>query len=59
MQMLEAFHGQRFDLSQLAQEFDHVHGQQYELERQLVPAYVTTPDLAARIGGTVQFGHFG
>jgi hypothetical protein len=46
MRMLQAFHGQRFDLSLLAQEFDRKHGQRYKVERQVVPAHVTTPDLA-------------
>jgi SAM-dependent methyltransferase len=47
MRMLEAFLGQRFDLTALATEFEQQHGQQYRLERQLVPAHVTTPDLAS------------
>jgi SAM-dependent methyltransferase len=44
MRMLEAFHGQRFDLSALAREFEGAHGQQYRVERQLVDAQVTTAD---------------
>jgi SAM-dependent methyltransferase len=44
MRMLEAFHGRRFDLAALAQEFESKHGQSYQVERQLVPAEVTTPD---------------
>ncbi len=47
MRMLEAFLGRRFDLAALAQEFEVQHGRQYQVERQLVPAHVTTPDFAA------------
>jgi SAM-dependent methyltransferase len=47
MRMLDAFLGQSFDLAALAQEFDEEHGQQYQVERQLVPAHVTAPDLAS------------
>jgi len=47
MRMLDAFLGQRFDLAALAQEFEEEHGQQYRVERQLVSAHVTTPDLAS------------
>jgi SAM-dependent methyltransferase len=46
MRMLEAFHGRRFDLAALAGEFEEEHGQQYQVERQVVPAHVTAPDLA-------------
>jgi SAM-dependent methyltransferase len=46
MRMLEAFHGRRFDLTALGQEFDRDHGRDYQVERQLVPAHVTAPDLA-------------
>jgi hypothetical protein len=45
MRMLEAFHGQRFDLAALAREFEAAHGRSYRVERELVPAHVTTPDL--------------
>jgi SAM-dependent methyltransferase len=47
MRMLDAFLGQRFDLAALAQDFEREHGDQYHVERQLVPAHVTTPDLAS------------
>jgi SAM-dependent methyltransferase len=47
MRMLDAFLGQRFDLAALAQEFQTEHGDQYHVERQLVQAHVTTPDLAS------------
>jgi SAM-dependent methyltransferase len=47
MRMLHAFLGQRFDLAALAQELDAEHGQQYRVERQLVPAHVTAPELAS------------
>jgi SAM-dependent methyltransferase len=47
MRMLEAFLGQRFDLAALAREFEEEHGRDYRVERQLVPAHVTTPDLAS------------
>lgn len=47
MRMLEAFLGQRFDLAALAQELVQEHGQQYRVERHLVPAHVTAPDLAS------------
>ena len=47
MQMLEAFRGERFDLAALAGEFGSSHGRDYSVERQLVPAHVTAPDLAA------------
>ena len=46
MRMLEAFLGQRFDLDALSREFDALHGQRYRVDRQLVPAHVTTADLA-------------
>jgi SAM-dependent methyltransferase len=46
MRMLEAFHGRRFDLTALAQEFDEKHGRRHRVERELVPAHVTAPDLA-------------
>jgi SAM-dependent methyltransferase len=45
MRMLEAFLGRRFDLAALAAEFESEHGQQYRVERHLVPAHVTAPDL--------------
>ena len=47
MRMLEAFLGRGFDLAALAQEFEVQHGRQYQVERQLVPAHVTTLDFAA------------
>jgi trans-aconitate methyltransferase len=49
MQMLEAFHGKRFDLARLAQDFEQEWGQQYRVERQVVAAHVTTPDLASAL----------
>jgi SAM-dependent methyltransferase len=47
MRMLEAFLGRRFELAALAEEFDKEHGRQYRADLQLVPAHVTTPDLAS------------
>jgi SAM-dependent methyltransferase len=47
MRMLEAFHGRRFDLSALADEFGQRHGNRYRVERELVPAHVTTADSAS------------
>jgi SAM-dependent methyltransferase len=47
MRMLEAFHGRRFDLSALARDFEAEYGGEYRVERELVPAHVTTPDFAA------------
>jgi len=47
MRMLDAFLGRRFDLSELAREFEATQGQQYQVERRLVPAHVTTPDLTS------------
>lgn len=47
MKMLDQFRGQRFNLSALAEEFSEKHGQRYAVERQLVPAHVTAPDLSA------------
>jgi SAM-dependent methyltransferase len=47
MRMLEAFLGQRFDLTALAREFEANQARQYRVERQLVSAHVTTPDLAS------------
>jgi FkbM family methyltransferase len=47
MRMLEAFHGRRFNLAELGREFEQAHGKDYRVERELVPAHVTTPDLAA------------
>jgi SAM-dependent methyltransferase len=49
MRMLEKFLGQRFDLEALAQEFGAAHGRHYQVERQVVPAHVTTSDLASAI----------
>jgi SAM-dependent methyltransferase len=46
MRMLDAFLGQRFDLSALAGEFEAGHQGRYRVELQLVPAHVTAPDLA-------------
>jgi trans-aconitate methyltransferase len=46
MRMLDAFLGRRFDLSELAREFEAAQSQQYQTELQLVSAHVTTPDLA-------------
>jgi SAM-dependent methyltransferase len=45
MRMLETFLGRRFDLAALATEFGKEHEQQYRVERQLVPAHITAPDL--------------
>jgi SAM-dependent methyltransferase len=45
MRMLDAFLGQRFDLDALSREFDALHGQRYRVDRQVVPAHVTTADL--------------
>ncbi len=45
MRMLEAFHGSRFDLRALAEEFETKHGSDFLVERQLVPARITCPDL--------------
>jgi SAM-dependent methyltransferase len=45
MRMLEAFHGRRFDLSEVARDFESRHGARYRAEMQLVPAHVTAPDL--------------
>jgi SAM-dependent methyltransferase len=45
MRMLETFLGRRFDLAALAAEFESEHGHQYRVERHLVPAHVTAPDL--------------
>jgi SAM-dependent methyltransferase len=47
MRMLDTFLGQRFDLAALAQGFQEAHGHRCLVERQLVPAHVTTPDLAS------------
>jgi SAM-dependent methyltransferase len=47
MQMLEAFCGHRFDLTALSQELDAGLNSKYRSERHLVPAHVTTPDLAS------------
>jgi trans-aconitate methyltransferase len=44
MRMLEAFQGQRFDLSALEKEFAAAHRQEFEVERQTVTAHVTTSD---------------
>jgi SAM-dependent methyltransferase len=46
MRMLDTFLGQRFDLAALAKEFEEKHCNEYAVERHLVPAQVTTPDLA-------------
>jgi SAM-dependent methyltransferase len=46
MRMLEAFLGRRFDLAVLGQEFSRDHGRDYQVERELVDAHVTAPDLA-------------
>src|SRR5262249_36760393 len=47
MRMLEAFHGRRLDLSALAQEFAEKHKNRYRVERELVPAHITTDDAAS------------
>jgi SAM-dependent methyltransferase len=47
MRMVEAFHGRRFDLSALAEEFGQKHGNRYLVERELVPAHITTADSAS------------
>jgi SAM-dependent methyltransferase len=47
MKMLEAYHGRRFNLAALAQEFEAAHGSRYQVERELVPAHVTTSDFDA------------
>jgi SAM-dependent methyltransferase len=47
MRMLEAFGGQRFDLTGLGQEFESDHGRQYRVERETVAAHVTTADFAS------------
>jgi len=47
MKMLEAFLGQRFDLAALGQEFAAAHRQHYQVDRELVPAHVTTSDFDA------------
>jgi FkbM family methyltransferase len=47
MKMLDLFRGQRFNLSVLAEEFSDKYGKRYVVERQLVPAHVTAPDLSA------------
>src|SRR5262249_36939953 len=44
MRMLEVFHGRRFNLAVLGDEFTSEHGQDYCVERHVVPANVTTPD---------------
>jgi len=47
MRMLEAFHGRRFDLSALANEFAQKHASRYRVERELVPAHIVTADGAS------------
>jgi SAM-dependent methyltransferase len=44
MRMLESFLGRRFDLTGLAQELQQDQGGRYRVERQLVPAQVTSTD---------------
>src|SRR5262249_18410552 len=39
MRMLEAFHGRRFNLAELAREFEQAHGKDYRVARELVPAH--------------------
>jgi SAM-dependent methyltransferase len=46
MQMLHAFLGKSFNLAAVAQQFEVEQGQHYTVERQLVPAHITAPDLA-------------
>jgi trans-aconitate methyltransferase len=46
MRMLETFHGRSFSLTALAGEFEKEHGDQFQIQRELVPAHVTAPDLA-------------
>jgi hypothetical protein len=45
MRMLEAFHGRRFDLRALAEEFERQHGGNFLAQRTLVPSRITSPDL--------------
>jgi SAM-dependent methyltransferase len=47
MRMLDVFLGQHFNLQAFAEEFDREHGQRFRVERQLVPAHVTTPDFSS------------
>jgi trans-aconitate methyltransferase len=47
MRMLEEFLGRRFELSALAAEFEAANRQKFLVERQVVPAHVTTSDLAS------------
>jgi hypothetical protein len=47
MRMLETFLGQRFNLSALAKDFDEKHGHDFHVDRELVPAHVTTADFAS------------
>ncbi len=44
--MLEHFVGRSFNLAPLARRFEEENGGHYRVERQLVPAHVTAPDLA-------------
>jgi trans-aconitate methyltransferase len=46
MRILEQFHGQSFSLAALAGEFEKEHGGRFRVQRELVPAHVTAPDLA-------------
>jgi hypothetical protein len=46
MRMLETFHGRSFNLAALADDFEAQRGHAYQVERQLVSAHVTAPDLA-------------
>jgi len=46
MRMLDEFLGRRFDLSALATEFEAAQRQRFLVERKVVPAHVTTSDLA-------------
>jgi SAM-dependent methyltransferase len=45
MRMHEVFHGWRFDLAAFGREFESEHGRQYQVQRHVVEAHVTAPDL--------------
>ncbi len=47
MKMLEVFHGRRFDLAALGQEFGAAHGNHLHVDREVVPAHITTSDFNA------------
>ena len=46
MRMLEVFHGRRFNLAALGDEFQAAHGRQFTVERELVPAHIAARDFA-------------